>query len=440
MKKIISFFYKHEFHLYLFLILLFKLPPLKTGLLPGFLNSHLAAKGILTLLVVVNSMYTADFRNIFNRPLFLLIAVYVAIQSISVIHAQNTLMYLKQYQNLITHIMLFSMSFYYVFKNPRRINLITRVITLFIIISFGLELTFILLQKNFLPLMQPFVQTGLYELYKYNFERGRIHLYLNTELFLVFFLYIAISKKSVLVTYRLRSLIIILGLIFMATFSNFRRPVVLILFQIACFVILTLKNKIHSFKQILKTTTIVVLLFSSAFLFGSFLSYKLYFFQILDRFTFKSKTEDVDSLNFRLDSFKKTLEIGWKYPLTGVGLGQYAEQINLPNLAYLNTQQNLYRNVYISSKKNPHSFISQTIAETGFMGLFVLSILLTSFLWKDIRFALKIKNMQPIHPFVIAFWTLFIYGLFSPFDNIYISSWFWILRGVIEAVYVQKKI
>ncbi|OGH16139.1 MAG: hypothetical protein A3C30_02905 [Candidatus Levybacteria bacterium RIFCSPHIGHO2_02_FULL_40_18] len=80
--------------------------------------------------------------------------------------------------------------------------------------------------------------------------------------------------------------------------------------------------------------------------------------------------------------------------------------------------------------KDPHNVFASTFAETGFLGLGSLVLLLLYFLQKDIGIMKSSNDLSKT--FVVSFWTLFVFALLNPSSSIIYQTLFWLLRALIE--------
>jgi len=79
---------------------------------------------------------------------------------------------------------------------------------------------------------------------------------------------------------------------------------------------------------------------------------------------------------------------------------------------------------------DPHNLFFSAYANTGFLGLSTLLILIVYFLLTDIM--IFNKNEDVLKGYILVFWSVFIYALFNPWMYFQFFGLFWILRGIIE--------
>jgi len=142
---------------------------------------------------------------------------------------------------------------------------------------------------------------------------------------------------------------------------------------------------------------------------------------------FEDEIDDVRPVNFRLEQLKNGMEMG-KSTLLGVGLGNYYD-----NLASIN------KNIFIISQSESnssqsaqefiHNIFGAVLAESGYISLFVFVIILYLFIKRDLSIIKKGKDYEKA--FVIAFWSMFSYGLLNPILPASYQVLFWGIRGLL---------
>lgn len=419
--------------IFLFSILLIKLPPFYfLPVTSQLFTSHIAAKFILfsvALYLIKNRI-----NKIQKSKIFIFLLIYFFSQSISIISAENIFLALKDYQNLISNTFIFLNSFLLIQYNGNKTNFLKFIIFTGLFVSL-LEFIFFIFPQQFLSLGDIFIQKEVIETYIFDVKRGRYNLYLQNEIFLPFFIYFLVKDIPFTKIQSFLKLLFIPITLFLSVISNFRRRFLLaIISSILSVTFYHLKRpKLSSFinkpNLIIIVITIIFALTGSLFLIKKYKSY-----DVVDRILLL-ENQDVGTIVYRIDSFKTSLQLFLSSPLTGAGLGNY--QIYVSNYNKSINLDKISSNYIQRARSDPHSIISKTLAETGILGITGFLLLIFIFLKKDVLFLKYFYNHQLL-PYIISFWLLFLYSLFSPFTTVFRAGWFWFLRGIIEGIYNQK--
>jgi len=428
---------KINFQLAFFLLALFliKLPPFYILPLQSRLyTTHTVAKLIIffEFFFLLLISYKNDILAILKNSTFLLVTIYFISQSISIIHAKDIVFFLKYYQTTISVYLIFLLAFHLINNSSERIKKIFDFVIITGLICLFFEFIYIIFNNQITNLFNVFLQEEVLATYFFNINRGRFYLYITYELFLPFFLYkIYQNIKLSHIKNTFIYFVVSIFLIFLSVFSNFRRPILLNIFSIIFYLYFIFKRSTKKIKKIYSTFVIVSIM--TIFVTIS-ISNSLFSFNVVDRFVLSDKLEDVGSLNFRVDSFKNAIDMFKSEPIFGVGLGNYKYYVGKPIETYYYSSNN---QKIVISDVNPHSIISRTIAETGLFGIFSLIIMLLYFIKRDLLY-FSTHKIGILYPFIISFWTMFVFALFSPFDTVFLNGWFWFLRGIIEKFYLSK--
>jgi O-antigen ligase len=150
---------------------------------------------------------------------------------------------------------------------------------------------------------------------------------------------------------------------------------------------------------------------------------------VFDRILAPDEREDIDTVEFRRKQLNEAIDHIRAYPLLGVGLGNYKSYVNhSKGINILDP----YRRIHFESTTDaPHSIFIQLISETGILGIIAFGLLLGYFLNHDLK-VYRNKNSDEVLIFIIASWTIFLYGIMNPFNTVFLNSWFWFLRGIIH--------
>lgn len=216
------------------------------------------------------------------------------------------------------------------------------------------------------------------------------------------------------------------ALIIIAVFaSNFRTRVLMLIVGLffSIFFVKTLINKKVLFLGLFVIMSIVTLLFF----------YKsgvdMYHIQnnisVVDRFLLSEK-DDLNSIIFRQKQAYNSLMFFSKNIYTGIGLGNYQDYSSSQVKHLLIGTTSTDRASYLAAV-DPHNVFFLTLAESGLLG-FISFILFLSFLIKK---DLLLFSKTRMRPYIIAFWTLFVYSLFNPSDGLTYNVLFLSLRALL---------
>lgn len=413
----------------LFSTFLIKLPSLY--ILPfypsGFLTTQTLAKIVVALIFLFLTMNIKSLKGVKKWTVTALL-IYVVTQSASIINSADIMMFLKEYHSVIVSVMIF-VSAMYLGRKPLEKMFLKFIATTGAVCVF-LDFSFFLFQQKFLDLVRPFIQREIFDPYVYNLSRERLNLYLHTELFIPFFIYLAVQSWT---KKKFGQAILFSLMFFMTAFlsfqSNYRTRVVMMVFAVLLTVTIGLKSLLF------KRGVMIMALFLSLFIITTVsFSRNLRNFDVIDRFLLQDKTEDEATITYRFQSFDRAVDIFKSSPIVGVGLGNYPLYVDTKYKFNLPTRSE--REYFETSVKDPHSILSKLISETGLVGLVGFAFLIGFFAIQDYLY-LKRKNNSyfPQGAYIIASWTIFIYGLFNPFNTIFINGWFWFLRGKLQADY-----
>lgn len=409
------------FNLFLFSLILIKLPPFYfTPLQTPFLVSHTAAKVLIFLIFLfINIFNTSKLRVIFfNKTIILtLLTFYFISQSVSVIKAQDILSFLKSYQNIISNFTIFWLSYYFIKSLSGRILKLNKTIISLAIFLIIMEFIFYLFKWSFIDLSKNLIQKEVISSYINDLERGRSSIGLNLEIFFPFLI-----QYSYLLA----------GLSFLSVISNFRTRLVSLIFSSFMSLLLFWSNnkKVLIFKIILAGGGVIAAIFISTYLFN---------FNIYDRLLLKDKMEDVGTINFRVASADRSLKLLQSSPLIGIGLGNYLfTDKDISKYTSFGNPDDKYNLIYTELVRySPHNIFLHTMAETGIFGLVSLSLLIFYFVkndWMILNQSKKNKFNEFSKACIIGSWTIFVFMLFNPSHTIFVTGWFWALRGFREAL------
>jgi len=348
-----------------------------------------------------------------NMPIIL----FLFSQSISVICAKDVGLFWKSYHNLLISILIF---FKAALLFGKRRNLIVRFLFLVAIITTGLEVALYLVPKDLFRLL-PF-QSEILDAFIVNLDRNRFSFESHNEFLLLVLLFVSftsLSKKR-----RFVGLIISVVLIALSFYSSNRTRLISLMGALIFFIVSFFHLRFINHKG--RSANIVFTLIA-AFVFVFILFPPRAMFE---RIFAPSESSDYETIIFRIDSIKHSALLLQSSPLLGVGLGNYplypAIHRYVPPYEFGKSAQNRYDKAVPAS---PHNIFAQVGAETGIVGLGSFVFLIFWFIRKDVEMWRKGKDIKMVLSF--CSWIIFLTFLFNPSHTLYISGWFWFLRGVI---------
>ena len=419
-EKIIT---KYSLPLFLFSLLLIKIPPfyLFFPIKSALLTTHMLARLIILILFAILA-----FRQLVNKEtiytpkakaLLVIFFVYFVFQSLSVISAVNATSFLQRYKNI-----LFPGFFLFVAitirKHSKKVVFVFLVTAVF---NFFYQMFMFWSPNLFRSLGEIFVYSGHLELVSINLERFRMFIETYDEIAIPFiFLLITIAKKR---WQKLSVILLFLMVVAPSLLSNFRsRVLMLAVALIASFVLLQGKKIVPKLSLL---ASFLAISFLSIVLLNSFFG-----FSIIDRFALENEREDVRTISLRGRNIGESAEMGLAYPLFGVGLGNYYDHLPFSQKAKQSIFGWVRKEAEIAST-NPHNIFAQTVAETGIVSLLFYVGILIYFAREDFRTMSARRASLLRKSFIISFWTLFIYSIFNPTTTLTYNTMFWVLRGMI---------
>jgi O-antigen ligase len=224
------------------------------------------------------------------------------------------------------------------------------------------------------------------------------------------------------------------GVFFISFVSNFRvRFLVSLIGLIGYFLF------INPFKGAKLKTMTILLLIGGMIFFTYKTMIRLQGFSVVERFFLEDKTEDVNTIRFRIGMLTQAYDIGLKSPIFGVGLGNFYDNLplfgkkNIYTISPLKTKDNL------SLLQHPHNSLAQTFVESGLFGLLAFLLLLGYFVKEDVEILFgKENNLEKA--LIVGFWSLFVYSLFTPPQILVYYVHFWLLRILIEKIHNKNVI
>ncbi|MCM8787965.1 MAG: O-antigen ligase family protein, partial [Candidatus Omnitrophica bacterium] len=147
----------------------------------------------------------------------------------------------------------------------------------------------------------------------------------------------------------------------------------------------------------------------------------------IERIIEPSETE-TKTITTRFDWWRQSIEMGLSSPFFGIGLNNFYEYLS-PKIKITNALFGSRNKLPQITATHPHSIFFQTFAETGFLGIISLTLLLGYFVKKDFEVFRK-KNIS-CNLMIVSFWSLFLFGVFNPPITLQYIILFWFLRVLI---------
>ncbi|HJX59390.1 MAG TPA: O-antigen ligase family protein [Patescibacteria group bacterium] len=390
-------------------------PPIKSSLL----TTHTLSR--LFILLAFAGIYWEEIREKAkplgqNAKLLLwFFVVYLIFQSLSLVGASNVIGFLQRYKDVVFPGLLL---FVVVARRIKR----EKVVLIFLLaasVNFVYQMIMFFLPHIFRSWGNELVYSGHLELVLINLERGRMFIETYDEIAIPFIFFLLAKHNG---RWARIGLIAIFLMVALPSFlSNFRsRAGILIIAFLASFLFLTGRK--------IKEKIVLVCLFLFLAMTAVIVSNTFFGFSVVDRFALRDTREDVETLLYRAENIGTSVDMGISQPLTGIGLGNYFDNLATSKKMSKSLFNWVQREAEIAST-NPHDIFLQTLSETGVLSLIFVIMLLGYFAYSDI-IALKSKDYLT-KALIIAFWTLFSYSLFNPTTTLGYNSLFWLLRGLI---------
>ena len=414
---------KYSLPLFLFSLLLIKIPPfyLFFPIKSALLTTHMLARLIIAVLfaalafrqiIVKKKIYTSK-----EETLLLIFSIYFVFQSFSVYSAVDIISFLQRYKNI-----LFSGFFLFVALTFRKHR--EKVFWVFLaaaVFNFFYQMLMFWSPSLFQSLGGVFVYSGHMELVNINLERFRMFIETYDEITIPFiFLLITGVKQR---WQKISVIIVFLMIVAPSLLSNFRsRVLMLAVAFLASFVFLQGKKIMPKLSLL---ASLVAVGFLSVYLLNS-----LFGFSIVDRFALEDEKEDVNTISLRGRNIDMSTDMGLAYPSLGVGLGNYYDHLPFSQKAKQSIFGWVKKEAEISST-NPHNIFAQTVAETGIFSFIFYFGFIAIFAYEDTQILFKKKRSPIQKAYVISFWALFIYAVFNPTTTLNYNTIFWVLRAMI---------
>ena len=370
-------------------------------------------------------------RNNLNKKdaiVYFLFVFFFLSQSISLFVATDIKLFLDKYEVLIFLIFLLTILINYL--NKKKVEKFVNFLVYCWIFQIAFELIFYILPFNSKLNIASFLHPSAAELIIFNINRGRV--YFEDYIFLaVPILFLKLIEDENFIK-KMAMLIFIILVFFLSLISGFRSYVILSVLGILFGIFLLIYKKAEK-KYVFLLSILVPFLF---FIYTSFFDKSF----LLSRFFILTNQEASRTIISRIDMWKNALQIGFSYPLLGVGLGNYyLYQSGMLNQVKFSINYQLFKNATLQVFDDPHNIFVSIFSQTGFFGLFSIILLLSYFLLQDLNYVLLLtakKNNLKNHillklSLMVSFWLLFLYLLFNPFNTIRSFFYFSFLRILI---------
>jgi hypothetical protein len=390
-------------------------------------STHVASKLLIIVLFFYNIIRQVFFstkspqkvEKIFIIPLL----IYLCTATASILAAVDIELYLRQLQNVVINCMLFYIGFsLFSYKNWQATLL--RYLVGVGLFCFVFDVVFLILGTDFIKQIKDVIQIEILALFTHNANMGRYNSYLVLDSFIpIFFLVFSHSykKKSSALIF----IIMITTTVFISYSTLFRTRLIQGLFALFASFFVFFKEK---WRSIVFPFFIVPIIF-----FGLYFTTKIVSpssMTVVERFLLTNRGEDVDTIQYRYISLQRAFDMLHISPFVGIGLGNYKSYMN--RLPGYNIPDKLTKIHYEETLNNPHSMFIEVLGETGIFGLIGFVGLLCYFIYIDLQLILR-DQQKYISSIIILTWTIFLYGIFNPFNTVYIAGWFWFMRGYIQA-------
>lgn len=403
-------------------VALIKLPPFY--IVPGIEKSNsynLVRLCILFSLIAI--FFMKKKQNIFGRvyPILLILLLgYLFTQSVSIIYSTNITAFLNVYKDLVIGLILM---FTILFFAKEDVVVLVKVFLISTVIGISYQFIFIFF-PSVIEMVRPLLNTTYMQFVEYQNSRGRYFGdSLDEALIPIIFYYFSMAKKM-----GIKILLIgaFMSIVFLVVLSGWKTKFIILLYSII--------GTLFIYKQIRKYLFFIIIMLVFAFAISYNLSIKLVGQNVFDRLLTGDPVEMHIEKN-RITYLKDAFEIGLSHPITGVGLGNYYDNLLEVNKKVNQSPVSIFSDKRFILTDDPHNVFFSLFATTGLLGLISMTTLLIFFFVTD----LSLLKKSTIEKFlVLAFWGYFIFSFFNPWMYFSFLIPFWFLRGVIENFKLNK--
>jgi len=412
----------NKLFLYLFLISIFFFKIPNFYILPFLKNAFLTSQALARIIIILTFFYQITIHSLSHKKLFtnkdsqllvLFILVLFILQSLSIFVAFNTTSFLSRYKDVIVSFTAFFVFFFY----KKYYHQLIYVLLISVVVNSFYQFLIVFYQNFFINVFSPFIYQKHVDLVIAKLQQNRIYLDTYDEIIIPFIFIYPIKNN---LNKNLSFYVLFIVIAFFSLVSNIRSRILMFF--------VSLGGSLVFFKKVSPKKIFILLL---SFLVIGFLINNMmrYYsgYSFVDRILLEDEIKNVKPVNFRLDQLKNSLEMG-RSSLLGVGLGNYYD--NLGSISKNNFIINKSQSVSSQGAQEfVHNIFGSVLAETGYISLFVFLIILWLFIRRDIYVLKKSQNYEKA--FIIAFWSLFSYGLFNPILPASYQILFWGIRGLL---------
>lgn len=350
-----------------------------------------------------------------EKILKLILLFYFATISLSVIYSVNTLEFFLVYKNYVVGLLIFFVSSS-LLKNRLRVNLIILILVLTAAANFIIELIIYFKPNGFYGILEYFFYSKFLSATEAHAQRSRFFIDFFDGSLIALFIYYFAKYKNTLLKLSL-SFFVFLAFI-LATISNYRIQLITLSFSAILGLFVLSKKKLLIF--------FLLLAFVFSIYLGRSISMANVKYSTVERLFFEDQ-EDIQTILGRFDLWYYAVNMGLAYPLSGVGLGNFYD--NLPKKTTAMYPYETKNEISRLTLIHPHNVFFAAFAETGLPGSISLALVLCYFILTDFR-ALKKNNKLKIF-LIICFWSLFLSSLTGPRYILPYLTLFWVLRALI---------
>ena len=416
-----------KLNLYLFSlsILLLRLPPLSILFNNPFFNSHSIARYLLVSLLFsgLYLIYIKRLRFQINNKLFAIILFYFIAQSISIFGASNIQAFLLTYKDLVFGILVYIVG-HFVIRSKKDINFLMLILLISVVLDIIYQFIIYFYPSLFRSLIESFIYAKFLQVFNVNLARQKYFIDIYDTALIPIIVYLLIEYRKI--AFRLLGILQIVLISFFAFVSNFRVQLLMLIISIIGTTVI-LKGRARRTTFILICLTFLAFMYLGLFKFGVPNS--------LDRVLFPEQF-DYLTIESRINFWQESTEMGLASPLFGMGLGNFYDALPYKNIVKLSLfdPRNQHEAVTLT---HPHNLFFGVLAETGFLGLVSIILLVGSFAyfdWQGFSRGEKITKLL-----IVSFWSLFSFGLLMPPNTLAYMSLFWLLRAMIEKYNHSKR-
>ena len=411
-------------------IFLFRLPPLNLLSVDSpILSTHGISRIAILLITLLNIilLYKKLLNFRLDKKLTIFIALYFLSLSASVLNSININAFFSFYKDIIIGLLIF-INANILINTEEKVYFIIKAITLTVIFNLLFQYL-IYFHPDLTSAIRYLFYSKYWKLVEINYSRGRFFSDIY-DAALIPLLFFSIKKKGNSLSFT--SIIITCFIILFTFLSNFRGHVIILLISMFVF-------QFTYFNKYKKASFLVIIFLFVTIYVGNLISVNFVKYSIIDRFIFPEQQDNLSILG-RIDNWNESIRMGLSSPLTGIGLGNFYDNLPSVNKPHGFVADWRYKLADISAV-DPHNIFFSIFAETGFLGLFSFCLLLIYFMLNDIKSLKYDGNLNHIL-LIESFWLFFLYSLFDPEYTIPYLATFWLLRLMIiksfPAIYDKK--